>query len=92
MKSAYELAMERLNKTAPTQKLSTAQKAAIAEIESIHRSKLAEQEIRFQEQIAAAEASGDMEKARELGQLFAREKQKLSEQAESKKEAVRDGK
>ena len=34
MKSAYELAMERLQKQAPTVKLSAGQKAAIAELES----------------------------------------------------------
>ena len=35
MKSAYELAMERLNKVAPTVKLTEEQKERIAELESL---------------------------------------------------------
>ena len=45
MKSAYELAMERLNKQAPTFKLSAAQKEQIAELESKYKAKVAEREI-----------------------------------------------
>ena len=45
MKSAYDLAMERLEKNSPTHKLTEEQKASIAEIESICRSKIAEREL-----------------------------------------------
>ena len=89
MKSAYELAMERLNRNAPSKPLSADQKAAIAEIETIYRAKIAEQEIRFREQIQAADASGDYEKSKELRDLLSTEKQRLQEQGESKKEEIR---
>ena len=45
MKSAYELAMERLGKTSPTVKLTTQQKKAIAELESKCAAKTAEREL-----------------------------------------------
>ena len=44
MKSAYELAMERLEQKAPTKKLTDEQKARIAEINSLYGSKIAEKE------------------------------------------------
>ena len=91
MKSAFELAMERLNKSAPAKKLTAAQKAEIADLDSLYKSKIAEQEIRFSEQISAAEAAGESDKAHELRQTLAAEKQKLSEQAEARKDRVRNG-
>ena len=45
MKSAYELAMERLNKTSPTVKLNAEQKAQIADLESQCAAKIAQREI-----------------------------------------------
>ena len=45
MKSSYELAMERLNKTAPAKKLTTEQKQQLAEIDSQYAAKIAEREI-----------------------------------------------
>ena len=49
MKTAYELAMERLNKSAPTVTLSSAQKSRIAELESKCAARIAEQEIHMKE-------------------------------------------
>ena len=42
MKSAYELAMERLNKTAPVVKVTGAQKKQLAELDSKYAAKIAE--------------------------------------------------
>ena len=42
MKSAYELAMERLNKSTPLAKLNAAQKKEIGEIDSRYAAKIAE--------------------------------------------------
>ena len=42
MKSAYELAMERLEKQAPTARLTSAQKQEIADIESLYKAKAAD--------------------------------------------------
>jgi hypothetical protein len=72
MKSAYELAMERLEKQSPTRKLRRRQKSEIAEIDSVTRSKVAEREVFLQGQIDKARAAGEEDEARELeGQLGA---------------------
>ena len=52
MKSSYELAMERLNKTAPTTKLTAPQKKALAELDSRYAAKIAEREMALKGQIA----------------------------------------
>ena len=91
MKSAYELAMERLSKSAPAKKLSTDQKARIADLESLHRSKVAQREIALGDEVAAARAAGHPEKADTLRAEFAAEKQRLEEDLEAKKQRVRDG-
>lgn len=92
MKSAYELAMERLNKTSPTAKLSAEQKRQIAEWDSRYKAKIAEREIALQEQIAAASATGDFAKSDELQQQLANERKKLQAELEEKKEVVRQAK
>ena len=45
MKSAYELAMERLEKKAPSVALTAEQKAQIAEIDSTFKARIAEREL-----------------------------------------------
>jgi septin family protein len=90
MKSAYELAMERLNKNAPTVKLTAAQKAEIAELESQTAAKIAGREIAMSAEIAKAD--GDVEKVEELRQNLAHERKKLQAELEEKKEAVRQNK
>ena len=91
MKSAYELAMERLSKSAPAKKLSADQKARIADLESLHRSKVAQREIALADELAAARAAGHPEKADTLRAEFAAEKQRLEEDLEAKKQRVRGG-
>ena len=56
MKSAYELAMERLQQQAPTVKLTAEQKAQIAEIDTLYRAKTAEREVFLKDQIAKLES------------------------------------
>ena len=89
MKSAYELAMERLNKTAPAVKLTNAQKKEIAELETRCKARIAEREIAVQPQIAAARAAGEAEKAAELEQQLATDRRRAQEELESKKAKVR---
>lgn len=89
MKSAYELAMERLNKTAPSVKLTAAQKKEIAELENRCKSRIAEREIAMQPQIAAARAAGDAEKLAELEQQLATDRRKAQEELEARKAQVR---
>ena len=89
MKSAYELAMERLEKQSPTQKLNAAQKKEIAEIEATCRAKIAEREVFLQDQIAKAQAAGKFDEITELEQQLARELRRINGDAEAKKEKVR---
>ena len=91
MKSAYELAMERLNKASPTKSLTAKQKARLAEIDTIYKAKIAEQELRFGDDIAAAKGAGDPEKVVKLREQLAHEKRKLEGEREAKKEKVRGG-
>ena len=86
MKSAYELAMERLNKTAPTVALSAAQKAEIADLESQIAAKIAAREIALKAEIAKADDPG---KADELREQLAHDRKKLQAELEEKKESIR---
>ncbi|MEO6788125.1 MAG: hypothetical protein ABI318_18525 [Chthoniobacteraceae bacterium] len=92
MKSAYELAMERLEKQSPTAKLTEAQKAQITELESLNKAKKAEKELFLRGEIAKAEALGDGEAYEQLNKQLVHELRKLDEDLEKKKEKVRGGK
>lgn len=89
MKSAYELAMERLNKTAPTVKLTETQKRELADLESIYAAKIAGREIALKSELANASAAGDLEKIETLRRQWGDERKKLQAELEDKKEAVR---
>jgi hypothetical protein len=89
MKSSYELAMERLNKTAPAAKLTAAQKKQLAELETKTTAKIAEREIALNGEINAAAAAGDHEKAEELRKQLVAERKNLQANLEEKKESVR---
>jgi hypothetical protein len=89
MKSAYELAMERLNKTAPSVKLTEEQKKEIAELDSLYASKIAQRDIFLKGEIAKAEMSGDFEALEQLQKQLASERKTLNAELEEKKEAVR---
>ncbi|MGV3534061.1 MAG: hypothetical protein ACO1QR_16955 [Chthoniobacteraceae bacterium] len=89
MKSAYELAMERLEQQSPTAQLTEAQKAEIAEIDSTYKAKLAEREVFLRDQIAKAEFEGRSLDAAELHDQLVREIRRINEDCEEKKERVR---
>jgi hypothetical protein len=89
MKTAYELAMERLNRTAPAVKLSEKQKARLAELDSKYAAKIAEREIALQGDIEKATATGDVEKEDELRRQLSAERKSLQAELEEKKEQVR---
>jgi hypothetical protein len=92
MKSAYELAMERLEKQSPTQKLSEKQKEEIAEIDSVTRSKIAERQLFLEGQIDKARSTGNDSEAEEFEQQLARDVKRLNDDAEEKKEKIRQKK
>jgi hypothetical protein len=89
MKSAYELAMERLNKTAPTVKLTAAQKTELAALDSQYAAKIAAREIALNNEIV--NASDDVVKAAALREQLVNERRKLQAEMEEKKERVRQG-
>ena len=90
MKSAYELAMERLGKNEPAAKpLSAEQKARLAEIDTLHRSKWAEREIFLKEKLEDALSKGDADAVEQIRLQITREKARLEEDREDEKERVR---
>ena len=89
MKSAYELAMERLQKDAPTVTLTDEQKRQIAEIDSSFRSKIAEREVFLKDLIAKARAAGKFDEVEELQKQLSSEVKRLQSDCEEKKEKLR---
>jgi len=93
MKSAYELAMERLNKSAPSAaKLTAAQKKELAELDSLYASKIAQREIFLKGETAKAQAKGDFEALEQMHKQLASERKTLAAELEEKKEQVRAAK
>lgn len=91
MKSAYELAMERLNKQSPTVKLTPAQKKELAELDSLYAARIAEKELQIRDDISRAAEAGDADTMSTLEQRLVAERRKLQEQLEEKKDRVRSG-
>lgn len=92
MKSAYELAMERLRQSEGADRpLTAGQRTALAEVERQVSAKLAELDILLGGQIAAARAAGDGEKAAELERRKASEIAKSRARADVDKEEIRRG-
>lgn len=89
MKSAYELAMERLNKSAPAANLNAGQKKDLAELDSVYAAKIAQREIFLKGEIAKAEATGDFEAIEQLQKQLGSERKTLAAELEEKKERVR---
>ncbi len=90
MKSSYELAMERLNKTSPTVKLTDAQKKELAELDSKYAAQIAAREIALNGEIAKAD--DDVQKEESLREQLLTDRKKLQAELEEKKERVRAGK
>jgi len=89
MKTAYELAMERLRSKEPTRKLTDSQKKALADIDSTYRAKMAERETFLGAKIAAARAGGAQEEAVVLQEELARDLRGIREEWDRKKEQAR---
>lgn len=90
MKSAYELAMERLAKAEPAAApLNAEQKARLAEIDRVYQGKLAEREIFLKQQLAEVLAARNLDEADKIRKQIASEKTRLEEEREEEKERVR---
>jgi len=89
MKSAYELAMERLQKGSPTITLTPEQKAELAEIDSSFNAKIAERKIFLTDQITKATAAGKFDDVESLEKQLMADVRRLQEDCEQKKERLR---
>lgn len=92
MKSAYELAMERLNKDNPIAQITEEQKGKLGELDSKYAAKIAEKEIFLNGEIEKALQSGDIEALESLKSQMATERKALESEREEKKERIREGK
>jgi hypothetical protein len=89
MKSAYELAMERLEKASPSISLTEDQKKEIAEVDSVYRAKIAEKEVFLKDLIRKAQNAGNSEEAESLEKQLTSEVRRLQEDCEAKKAKLR---
>ena len=91
MKSAYELAMERLSKSDPDtgKKLTPEKKARLVELDTIYKGKIAEREIFLKKQLDEALSEGKFEEIEKIRSQIASERTRLEEEREDEKEAVR---
>ena len=89
MKSAYELAMERLEKTQPSIALSEAQKKQLADVDSTYRAKIAERELVLRDEIRKAQTTGNLDDVEKLEKRLTSEIARLQEDCEAKKEKLR---
>lgn len=89
MKSAYELAMERLQQASPSLSLTDEQKKELAEVDSKCRAKTAEKELFLKQQIQKAQTEGKLEDVESLQKQLASELRLLQEDCEARKEKMR---
>jgi competence protein ComEC len=89
MKSAYELAMERLQQTSPSLSLTEEQKKELAEIDSKYRAKIAEKELFLRDQIRKAQTEGKADDIDSLEKQLASDVRRLQEECEGAKEKLR---
>lgn len=85
MKSAYEIAMEKLNATSgPVKSLSDKQKERVAEIDKSYDAKIAEAKLAYDEKLVAATLAEQPEIQQELASEIVR----FEEKREKEKEEV----
>lgn len=91
MKSAYELAMERLNQSEPEIKLTNEQREQLAAIDEKFKAKMAERELFLTDLIKKATIEGNYLELQELETQKTREISSLKEECESEKDKIRSG-
>ncbi|MEP7014913.1 MAG: hypothetical protein ABI925_05690 [Verrucomicrobiota bacterium] len=89
MKSAYELAMERLQKGAPSVSLTDDQKKQLAEIDAKFKAKTAEKELFLKDQMTKAQHAGKPDEVDSMEKQLAIEIRRLQEDCAAKKEKLR---
>ena len=93
MKSAYELAMERLAKSDPEEAapLSAKQKVRLAEIDRVYQGQLAEREIFLKQRLDEAYAAQNAEEVEKINQQLTSERARIEEEREAEKDQIRRG-
>ena len=89
MKSAYELAMERLEKASPSLSLTEEQKKELAEMDSKYQAKIAEKELFLKDKIRKAQTEGKPDDIDSLEKQLASEIRRLQQEYEAAKEKLR---
>ena len=89
MKSAYELAMDRLQKASPSLSLTEEQKKELAEIDSKYRAKIAEKELFLRDQIRKAQTEAKVDDIDSLEKQLASDVRRLQEECDAAKEKLR---
>lgn len=88
MKSAYEIALEKMGLKGSAPRLTAAQKKQLAELDSQYAAKIAECELKYRQQIEAAAGRGDFEEMERLQAELVNERRKLKTELEEKKDAI----
>ncbi len=91
MKSAYELAMERLAKSDPdsARPLTAEKKNRLAEIDQVYKGKIAERDIFLKKQLDEAYAQRNLEEIEKIRAQMQSERARLEEDRDDEKEKVR---
>ena len=94
MKSAYELAMERLSKSDPaaSRPMTPEQRTKLAEVDRLYQGKVAEREIFLRQQLEQALAARNAEEVDKIRKQISSEKARLDEERESEKDRIRAAK
>jgi hypothetical protein len=94
MKSAYELAMERLSKSDPTspQGLTPEKRAKLADVDRVFLGRIAERDIFLKQRLEQALSGADAEEVDKIRKQIASERARLEEDRESEKDRIRAGK
>jgi hypothetical protein len=91
MKSAYELAMERLKASDPdaAKPLTPDQKAALAGIDRVYQGKIAEREIFLKQQLDSMMAASKWDEVEKIKKQLAGERARIEEEKEDEKRRLR---
>ena len=90
LKSSWELALERAGSAGP--KLTAEQKAKLADLDSLYKSKIADREILVKGQLEKAADKGDAEAYEQLEKQLVSDRKSLNAELEERKDRVRQGK
>lgn len=89
MKSAYELAMERLNKSDPVAKLTHEQKKDLADLDAKYAAKVAEREIFLKAEMEKSASKGDWAALEQFQEQLVRDRKSIHAELEEKKDELR---